>query len=239
MKLILRLAGAGAVLLAATPALAQVSSDARFAATTLNITGHGEARAPPDQATLVLGVQTDAPSAAAALQANAADMTRVVAALRAAGIAAADLQTSALSVSAQYAYAPGAAPRLTGYQANNEVTVTTQDLARVGQLVDAASSAGATNVGQISFGLKNRASAENFARLAAVKDLDDKAQIYADAAGYHIRRLVNLSEASGVQAVPFPRMMAAAAASAVATTPVETGQIVVSVDVTGEFELTH
>lgn len=223
------------------PALAQSTTpttDARFAATTLDITGHGEARVPPDQATLVLGVQTDGPTAVAAMQANAADMTRVVEALRGAGIPPADIQTSTLSVSPQYAYAQGAAPRLTGYQAVNEVTVTTQDLAHLGRLVDAAAGAGATNVGQISLGLKNRGSALNFARLAAVKDLDDKAQIFADAAGYHIRRLVNLTETASEAPGPRP-VLAMARMAAAAPTPVETGMITVSVDVTGEFELTH
>jgi hypothetical protein len=117
--------------------------------------------------------------------------------------------------------------------------VRTQDLAHLGQLVDAAAGAGATNVGAITFGLKNRGSAANYARMAAVKDLDDKAQIFADAAGYHIRRLVNLSEASVVQPGPQPRFAMALAAGAPAPTPVEAGEIVVSVDVTGEFELTH
>jgi len=162
----------------------------------------------------------------------------VIAALRAAGIPGTDIQTSTLAVSPQYAYAQGAAPRLTGYQATNEVTVTTQDLAHLGRLVDAAAAAGATNVGQISLGLKNRGSAANFARLAAVKDLDDKAQIFADAAGYHIRRLVNLSEATTEAPSPRP-MMAMARMAAETPTPVETGMIVVSVDVSGEFELMH
>src|ERR1700759_2293713 len=71
-----------ALLAGAAPALAQTASDARFATTTLDITGHGEARVPPDQATLELGVTTQGPSAAAAMQANAADMAKVVAALR-------------------------------------------------------------------------------------------------------------------------------------------------------------
>ena len=238
MKLSAALA-ATAVLALALPAAAQgVSADARFGATTLNISGHGEARVPPDLATLELGVQTQGPTAVAAMQANGADMTRVVAALRAGGIAAGDIQTSTLSVSPQYAFEQGQAPRLTGYEATNQVTVTTPDLAHLGQLVDAAAGAGATNVGAISFGLRNRGSAINYARMAAVKDLDDKAQIFADAAGYHIRRLVNLTEASAVGVQPRP-MMAMVAGRAEAATPVESGQIVVGVDVHGEFELTH
>ncbi len=239
MRSMLSMALAAALLVAAGPVLAQTAPDARFAATTLDITGHGEARVPPDQATLELGVVTQGPSAAAAMQANAADMAKVVAALRAGGVAGADIQTSTLSVAPQYAYAEGQAPRLTGYEASNQVTVTTQDLTHLGPLVDAAAGAGATNVGQISFGLKNRGSAANFARLAAVKDLDDKAQIFADAAGYHIRRLVNLSEASAVEPGPRPMMAMTVARAAAAPTPVEAGQITVTVDVTGEFELTH
>jgi len=232
--------GAMAAFALVLPAAAQtLGSDARFGTTTLNITGHGEARVPPDQVTLELGVTTQGPSAVAAMQANAADMTKVIAALRSGGIAAGDIQTSTLAVTPQYAYAQGQAPRLTGYEASNQVTVRTQDLAHLGQLVDAAAGAGATNVGAITFGLKNRGSAANYARMAAVKDLDDKAQVFADAAGYHIRRLVNLAEASAMQQGPQPRFAMALAAGAPAPTPVEAGEIVVSVDVTGEFELTH
>ena len=239
MKLSAALGVAAAFALFLPAAAQSVGADARFATTTLNISGHGEAHVPPDQATLQLGVQTQGPSAVAAMQANAAAMTKVVAALRGGGIAAGDIQTSTLAVSPQYAFEQGQAPRLTGYEATNQVTVTTQDLAHLGQLVDAATGAGATNVGAISFGLKTRGSAANYARLAAVKDLDDKAQIFADAAGYHIRRLVNLTEASAVEPGPRPMMAMAVDRANFAPTPVESGQIVVSVDVTGEFELTH
>lgn len=238
MKLSAALAATAALALSLPAAAQTVSADARFAATTLNISGHGEARAPPDQATLEIGVQTQGPSAVAAMQANAADMAKVVAALRAGGVAAGDMQTSTLSVAPQYVYVQDQPPRLTGYEATNQVTVTTPDLAHLGQLVDAAASAGATNVGAITFGLKNRGSAANLARMAAVKDLDDKAQIFADAAGYHIRRLVNLTEASAVEPGPRP-MMAMVAGRAGPATPVESGQITVTVDVVGEFELTH
>ena len=97
----------------------------------------------------------------------------------------------------------------------NRVTVTLTDLTKVGPVVDAAVGAGANDAGQISFGLKSRASAENFARLAAIKALDDKAAQMADAAGYHIRRLVNLSEVSA-QTGPQPRVFMAAQAAAAA-----------------------
>jgi hypothetical protein len=229
--------GALAAAFVAQAALADTASDARFAATTLDLTGHGEARLPPDMATIDLGVTITAPTAAEAMAQNAAAMSRVIAAVRAKAVDERQVATSTLSLAPQYAYPQGQPQQLTGYQASNRVTVTLLDLTRVGGVVDAAVAAGANDAGQISFGLKGRASAENFARLAAVKALDDKAQVLADAAGYHIRRLVNLSETSS-EAAPQPRVLMGMMKPAAAT-PVEGGEIVVSVDVTGEFELTH
>ena len=229
--------GAIAAACVAQAAFADPAADARFAATTLDLTGHGEARLPPDMATIDLGVTTTAPTAAEAMARNAAAMTKVIAALRARGLGEHDVATSTLGLAPQYAYPQGQAAQLTGYEATNGVTVTLTDLTLVGPVVDAAVGAGANDAGQISFGLRSRASAENFARLAAVKALDDKAATLADAAGYHIRRLVNLTEATSQEA-PRPRMMMAMKAAA-PTTPVESGEVVVSVDVSGEFELGH
>jgi uncharacterized protein YggE len=230
--------GALAAALVAQAAGAQGVSDTRFAATTLDLTGHGEARQPPDLATIDLGVTTDAASAQAAMAQNAAAMTAVIAAVRGKGVGPREIMTSTLGLAPQYAYAQGQPARLTGYQATDRITVTLTDLGLVGPVVDAAVGAGANDAGQISFGLKSRASAESFARLAAIKALDDKAAAMADAAGYHIRRLVNLSEASATQG-PQPRMFRSAQVAAVPVTPVETGEVVISVDVAGEFELTH
>jgi uncharacterized protein YggE len=213
------------------------TSSARFAATTLDISGHGEEQVPPDMATIDLGVVSQASTAADATHANAAAMAKVIAALRAGGVEARDILTSNLGLSPQYAYAGNSGPRLTGYQANNQVTVTAEDLSKLGQVVDAVISAGATSVSQIRFGLKAPGSLENLARIMAMKNLQETAAIYADAAGYHIRRLVNVTETASSRPVAPVGVMRMAAATP--TTPVETGQITVSVDVTGEFELGH
>ena len=231
--------GAVALALTAQAAAAQPASDARFAATTLDLTGHGEARLPPDLTTIDLGVTSDAATAGEAMAQDAAAMTKVVAAVRAKGVEPREIVTSALNLAPQYVYAQNQPPRLTGYQATNRITVTLTDLTLVGAVVDAGVGAGANDAGQISFGLKSRVSAENFARLAAIKALDDKAAAMADAAGYHIRRLVNLSEASAIRPVSPVPVMAMARVQALPVTPVETGEVVVSVDVAGEFELTH
>ena len=232
---------AAALSLAASAALAQgadATSSARFAATTLDVTGHGEEQVPPDMATIDLGVTSQAATAAEATHANAEAMAKVVAALRAGGIDNRDILTSNLGLSPQYAYGSNQGPRLTGYQASNQVTVTAEDLGKLGQVVDAVISAGATSVSQIRFGLKAPGSPENLARMMAMKNLQEKAAIYADAAGYHIRRLVNVTEAASARPI-VPMMAGMARVAATPATPIETGQITVSVDVTGEFELGH
>jgi uncharacterized protein YggE len=216
------------------PAAAQ--RDARFAATTLNLSAEGEMKLPPDMATITLGVTTTAPTAAKAFTDNAGQMSRVMAALTAAGIAPSDIQTSQISLAPQYVYEQNQPPRLTGYQASNQVNVTEKDLTRLGRLVDAATGAGATNVGDISFGLANPVPAQNEARVKAVKALEDKARLYADAAGYHVGRLVNITEGGGYQPSP-PRPMAMMAARVAPETPVSPGDLDIRIEVTGTFEL--
>lgn len=228
----------GALVALAGPAAAQ-ADDARFAATTLDVAATGEVHVAPDMATISLGVSNTAPTAAEAMQATNAAMARVVGAVRAAGVDERQIQTSAIDLAPQYVYAQNQPPTLTGYQATNQVSVNVLDLARLGPVADAVVAAGATNIGSISFGLQSRVSAENAARLAAVKALDDKAALYADAAGYHIKRLVSLAEGSSATPSPPVPLMRFAAAEAAPATPVETGQLTVTIEVSGEFELTH
>jgi uncharacterized protein YggE len=224
----------------APAALAQPApgASAAFAVTTLNLAAEGEARAVPDMATITLGVTGQAPTAVEAMSDNAQRMAAVVAALKRAGVADRDLMTSSLSLSPQYVYVQNLPPKLSGYQASNQLIVTVRDLSRLGPIADATVSAGANTVGQISFALANPLSAENAARIAAVKALEDKASLYANATGYRIVRLVNLSEGSAVYPGPRPPIPMSAM-RAEAATPIQTGELKVRVDITGVFELAH
>jgi uncharacterized protein YggE len=222
---------------AALPALAQTAGpDPAFSATTLSLAASGEVKTAPDMATITVGVDTTAPSAAQAMSGNALRMARVIAALKAAGLAARDLQTSNLSLSPQTVNEEGRSPRITGYQASNQLTATVRDLSAIGPVADAVVAAGATNIGQISFGLSDPLGAQNAARVAAVKALQDKAALYAQASGYHVARLINLSEGAPEESAQL-KFRPMAAMRAVAPTPVETGDVTVHIDVGGIFEL--
>jgi hypothetical protein len=173
------------------------------------------------------------------MAANAQAMSRVLAALRGAGIAERDLRTSSLNLSPQEVYEQGKPPRLTGYQASNRLIVTVRTLGALGTVVDAAVEAGATTIGGVSFGFTDPASAQNSARLAAVKALEDKASLYAQAVGYHIVRLVSLSEEGpqgGLTPNPLTFVMEARTV-APPPQPVEAGETAVRIAVTGVFEL--
>jgi uncharacterized protein YggE len=224
-------------------ALAQAAppaAESMFRATTLNLAAYGETRIAPDMATISLGVMTEAKTAQAAMQANAARMTQVVDTLRRAGIAAKDIQTSGLNLNPQYVYEQNLPPRLNGYQASNQVTITVHDLARLGQVVDATVSAGANQVNGINFGLDDPTAAENAAREAAVKALSAKAELYARATGHRISRLVTLSEGAASYPVPPPMpIMAMQRMEKAADTSVSPGELKVRVDVTGLYELTR
>lgn len=240
MKTLMRAAALSLVLCsaAAPAALAQsASAEAAFRATTLNVSAYGETRVAPDMATISLGVTTDGRTAQAAMQANAARMNQVMAALKKGGFAAKDIQTSQLSVEPQYIYEPNQSPRLNGYRASNIVTLTVRDLSKLGAAVDATVEAGANQMGGISFGLSDPTAAENAAREKAVAALTARADLYAKATGHRVLRLVSLSEGGGYSPPPPMPMVAMAARYEKADTAVSPGETRVRIDVSAVYEL--
>jgi uncharacterized protein YggE len=242
MKTLLRVAGLACALLASTAAVARAQGAGEagrmFEATTLSLSAHGETKVVPDEATITLGVQTQAPVAAQAMTENAERMTQVTAALRRAGVADKDIQTSNLNLSPQYVYVTDQPAKLTGYQASNEVTITVENLSRLGPVVDAVTAAGANQINGISFGLKDSSAAEDQARMAAVKALRAKAELYAGATGYRVARLVSLSEGGGSGPVEGQMVIVTAARrSAAPRVPVSSGELTVAIDINGLYEL--
>lgn len=229
-------AAAMAQAVVAPSAVAQTGDAAQFSATTLNLTADGEVRVAPDQAWLQTGVSTTAATAAEAVAHNRARMNAVVQAMAAKGVSGPDVQTSALELTAQYAEDAQGPRRLSGYQAHNIVTVRVRDLTRVGAVVDALVAAGANEIEGVNFDLADRRPVEDQARRLAVKALEAKAALYAEATGYRIKRLVSLSEGGGPVFQPMARM-APMALAARAPTPVAPGELTVSINVSGEYEL--
>ena len=224
---------------AAGSAAAQApDGDAAFRATTLTLSSSGEARTAPDQATISLGVATEAPTAADAMAQNRTRMNAVVAAIRAQGIPERDIQTSGLNLSPQQVYRENQPPRITGYQASNTVTILVRDLPRLGPTVDAVVRAGANQINGIGFGLQNVDAQSDEARRTAIRNLQRKAEIYAGATGHRIGRLVSLSESGGyTPRPPMPMARMASVEMAQDATAVQPGEVQVRVDVVAVYEL--
>ncbi|HXQ45503.1 MAG TPA: SIMPL domain-containing protein [Caulobacteraceae bacterium] len=236
-KLMFALVGLASLAMASlAEAQAAPAASSMFQATTLAISADGQSKITPDQASITLGVQVTDATAQAAMRDDAAQMTGVMAALRAAGVPDKDVQTSNISLQAQYTYIQNQPPKLTGYQASNDVVITVEDLAKLGPVIDAVTANGANQVSGISFQLKDPTAAEDQARQAAVKALQAKADLYAQATGYHIVRLVNLTEGAPEQSAPI-RPMTMASVRAAAPTPVSAGQLTVDITVSAVYEL--
>lgn len=204
----------------------------------LNLSAYGEVRVAPDMATITFGVTTEGTTAQAAMADNARRMQEVFAALSRAGIADRDIQTSGLNLSAQYDYVENQPPRLRGYQASNQVTVVINDLTKVGTTADAVVSAGVNQINGIAFGLKDPKAAEDQARVMAVRALQDKARLYAQALGVELGAIRSLNEGGGyTPQPPMPVYAMARMESADASTPVAAGEMNVRIDITGTYDL--
>jgi uncharacterized protein YggE len=227
---------------AATPAAAQtVTTPAPILqpieGTLLSVSAEGLVESRPDMATIQLGVQTEGATAAAALAANAQRMTGLVAALRRSGVAERDIQTSNVNVSPQYVYEEGHAPRLTGYQATNQVSAKVRNVDNVGRTIDAAVNAGGNTVQGVSFGHQDPDAVMDRARQDAITEARERGELYARGFGMRVARVISVSEQGAYQPpMPMP-MMARMEAAQDASTPVSPGQIETRINVNVVFEL--
>lgn len=206
--------------------------------TLLSVSAQAEARRVPDIATLSAGVVTQAADANAAMRANADEMTKVVAAIRAAGIAERDIQTSGVNLNPQYRYAENLPPAITGYQASNNVNITVRDIGKVGNILDALVATGANQVNGPTFDVDDKESAFDEARRAAVEKAKRRAEMYAKTLGMKVRRIVSISEGSGYNPPrPMPMMAMARMEKDQAETPISPGESTLSVNLELLFEL--
>ncbi|MFL6234999.1 MAG: SIMPL domain-containing protein [Thermoanaerobaculia bacterium] len=201
----------------------------------LTVSGTGQARVAPDEATVRLGVLAQAPTAREAQAQVNRSAQAVLDAIRKAGIPAERIQTTGLSLNPQYAEGRGnQGPRITGYQASNTVTVQVEDLAKVGPVIDAGLSSGANNLDGVDFGLRNDGPARATALTEAVASARLKAEALARALRVRLVEILEVAE-GGVSVSPPPspfRGRMALAAEALPATPVSAGQVGVEASVT-------
>ena len=215
--------------LAVTTALLMPISALADTAGTISVTGSATINVVPDMATITLGVTTTGDTAAAAMVANNAAVSAVIARLIAAKVADRDMQTSNLSINPNWvANAAGSGQQVKGYVANNMLTVRIKALDTTGAVLDTAVTDGANTLNGLTFGLADQRPTEDEARKAAVADALARAKLLAEAAGAKLGDIQSISEGGQSQPGPTPMFRAMDSASV----PVVAGEIGISASVT-------
>lgn len=203
------------------------------AAGTVTATGHGRATGPPDTATVSLGVEVRAATAAEALSAANERAAALIAAIRAHGVEAPDLRTRDVSLYPQY---DNNGHAITAYVAGNQVSATIRDIERVGSALDgiAREIGDAVRFNGLAFAISDPTELVRQARQAAVADALDRATQLAALTGATLGPVVDVVEGS-TAAPPVPRFAKAMAMDA--AVPIEAGSQGVAVDVTVTYRL--
>ncbi len=231
-----------AVAVLATPAFAQTAP--QVPQRTLSLTGLGEVKSAPDIAVISTGVVSEAKTAREALTLNNKAMASVLQTIEAAGVAKKDIQTSSFSVQPKYKYSKRASsgeqepPRITGYTVSNSVTVIARDLEKLGPVLDAVVSSGVNQMNGLSFSIAEPEPLRNEARKLAVADARTRAELYAQAAGVSLGKILSISEGGG-HTPPQPALRRAAFEAAAAdAVPIAQGQqsIQIQVNIVWEIE---
>ena len=218
-------------------AAAQQSSITQtIAGTRLDINATGEVTRVPDIAVISAGVVSRAPTATDALQDSANRMNRVLAALKSAGVADRDVQTSNVSLNPEYRYPQNQAPQLVAYTASNSITVRFRDIRNAGKILDALVREGANQINGPTLTIDKPEAALDEARAKAIAIGRARADLYARSLGMRVVRVVSVDESGGSYPVP-PPMPVMARAYESAQTKIEPGEQKLQVNLAMVFEL--
>jgi len=223
-------------------ASAPVTSNADTSFTGLASSGEGRATGTPDLAEVTLSVESRAATPNEAANQNAAKATAIVESAKGSGVKPEDVQTLSVSLNPEFSYSDDGAPKVEGYVASNSVRVTVRTIDAVGEVIDAAVTAGASTVQGVffSFTPETQRKLEDEARKEAVQDAQRRATVLAQLSNVRLGKPNSITESLTTPSEP-PIYFAQAEDIGFGggpTTPVEAGtlEIVTRVDVTYEIQ---
>ena len=213
--------------------------------TTLSISAQATVKREPDIAYITAGVQAERDTASEAMSAQAEAMTGVFDALETAGVAEKDMQTSNFSLWPRYTYietkqkdgSSRGEQKLIGYTASNQLTVKVRDLDNLGATMDSLVKAGGNTFNGLNFALDDDTEVMQEARRKAMADARARADLYAEAAGLRVLRIVTISEGGSYTPQPMPMARLEAKAADSFSSPVAGGEVGYNATVNVVFEL--
>ncbi len=160
------------------------------------VSGTATITAPPDIATVQIGVQTFNEDVEEAVAENNTKAEDIIAAIRQQGVAEKDIQTSRFNIYPQRDYQNNRPDKIIGFQVDNVVSATVRDLDDIGKVLQAAIDAGANNINGLNFSVDDPTSIRDEARAEAIKDARRRADIMAEAAGVEVGNVISITETS-------------------------------------------
>lgn len=228
------------IALALTAAALTFPAQASEKSPTLSLQGRGEISVAPDAATVTTRVVSTGKTAPETLQDNTAAMAKVIADIKAAGVAGKDIQTSGFSIHPRYDNPDnrkGQPTKIVGYEVANGVTATIRDLTKLGDVMTAVVASGANSVGGINFVVSDTNEKLDEARKAAVADARRKAELLTEAAGVKLGKILSITEANAPTPRPYAMRLEKTMAMAAAPVPMEAGEETLSATVSIVWEL--
>jgi uncharacterized protein YggE len=221
----------------AGPAGALASSD------TITVVGEATVSGTPDEVVLSLTVESDGETPAAAMNKNSDAMAEVLRRLDREGVDGSDIETANVSVYPVRTYNPETGEeRLTGYRAQNSITVTLANAEQVSKVLSAAVEEGVNIFSGPVWRLADDTETVAEALRNAIENARTKAEAMADAQGVELGDVITMSE-NRVQVPVYPLYTDAAireqAAGSVVDTPISAASIDVTATVTVAYTLHH
>jgi len=205
---------------------------------TLNVTGQGIINATPDIAYVMMGVVTESKVARDAQKANADNMSKIIALIKASGIKDEDVKTVNYSINPKYDYNKDTGvSNIIGYTVTNSVKVTVRDISKTGSIIDIATNSGMNITGNVSFGLSDYDTNYNNALKAAVESAKKKADTIAAALGITLKLPLTINENGGYNPqVNFGVADLAMKSEGAAPTPIQGGSLEIDASVSISYE---
>jgi uncharacterized protein len=199
---------------------------------TLNVSGNGTIYLAPDIANIYVGVHNEDPEIATAVNTNNTRTQALVDALKAAGVAEKDIQTSNFSVYSTQSYDKVTGqPTGTSYAVDNTVYITVRDLSKLGSLLNTAVASGANNINSITFDVSDKTAGMAQARQKAMANAGSLAAELAKTAGVQLGAIQNVSYVETSPAPYYYGMGGGGSAAPNASVPIQPGQTEISVTV--------
>ncbi len=233
------------------------------AVATINVSGDAHLFAAPDIAVMDFSVKSEAKTVADAVKDNTLKMNAITQAVKTLAVDAKDLQTTNYNISpryeyvkvlmpntpnssaentqrTEYEYIPNGKQVLAGYEVTSTLTIKMRDLSKIGDIIQAATDAGANEAGSLQFTIENPDTLQEQARKEAIDKAKTQAQILASQLAVKLVRIVNFSD-NGQPVIyrnSAKSTMNYAAESAVPAPAIEAGQneITSSVNITYEIQ---